>query len=57
VRAALLTGMFGLQPRPTHAEVLAWLVYAIPMGFLVLVPRRPKTERMSQPDPEPVLAV
>jgi high-affinity iron transporter len=57
VRAALLTGMFGLQPRPTHAEVLAWLAYAIPMGFLVLVPRRPKTERMSQPDPEPVLAV
>jgi high-affinity iron transporter len=57
VRAALLTGMFGLQPRPTHAEVVAWLLYAIPMGILVLVPRRPKPKPTSQPDPQPVLAV
>jgi high-affinity iron transporter len=55
VRAALLTGMFGLQPRPTHAEVTAWLLYAIPMGIFVLVPRRPKPKPASQP--EPVLAV
>jgi high-affinity iron transporter len=55
VRAALITGMFGLQPRPTHAEVTAWLLYAIPMGILVLRPRRPKPKPASQP--EPVLAV
>ena len=55
VRAALLTGMFGLQPRPTHAEVGAWLLYAIPMGLLVLVPRRPKPKPASTP--EPALAV
>ena len=42
VRAALLTGMFGLQPRPVWAEVIVWLAYAIPFGVLVVIPRRPK---------------
>jgi len=42
VRAALITGMFGLQPRPTQAEVIAWLAYAIPFGILVATSRRPK---------------
>jgi high-affinity iron transporter len=48
VRAALLTGMLGLQPVPTVGETLAWLLYAIPMGLYVLwpAPRRPvQTER------------
>jgi high-affinity iron transporter len=40
VRASLLTGMLGLQPVPTVAEVLAWLAYAIPMGAYVLWPQR-----------------
>ena len=41
VRASLLTGVLGLQPVPTVAEVLAWLLYAIPMGAYVLWPHRP----------------
>lgn len=40
VRAALLTGMFGLQPRPTWAEAIAWLAYAVPFLFIVAVPPR-----------------
>lgn len=36
VRAALLTGMFGLQAQPVTAEVLAWVLYAVPMLFVVL---------------------
>ena len=53
VRAALLTGMLGLQPIPTVGETLVWLLYAIPMGLYVLWPtRRPvQTER---PAPAPV---
>src|SRR6185503_2806369 len=38
VRAALLTGMLGLQPVPTLGETLAWLLYAIPMSLYVLWP-------------------
>jgi high-affinity iron transporter len=40
VRAALLTGMFGLQPQPTWSEVVAWLGYAVPFLFIVTVPPR-----------------
>jgi high-affinity iron transporter len=39
VRASLLTGVLGLQPVPTVAEVLAWLLYAVPMGMYVLWPQ------------------
>lgn len=51
VRAALLTGMLGLQPVPTVGEALAWLVYAIPMALYVLWPaRRPvQTEPRTTP--------
>ena len=50
VRAALLTGMLGLQPVPEVGEVLAWLAYAIPMALFVLWPARPaRTERRTAP--------
>ena len=51
VRAALLTGMLGLQPVPTVGETLAWLLYAVPMALYVLWPaRRPvQTERRPRP--------
>ena len=51
VRAALLTGMLGLQPIPTVSETLAWLVYAVPMALYVLWPARPpaRTERRTAP--------
>jgi high-affinity iron transporter len=40
VRAALLTGMFGLQPRPSWAEVIAWFAYALPFLIIVSLPPR-----------------
>jgi len=44
VWASLLTGVLGLQPKPTVIEAVGWLVYAIPMLAYVLWPRpqRPK---------------
>jgi high-affinity iron transporter len=42
VRASLLTGMLGLQPTPTMAEVAVWLLYAVPMSLYVLWPQRPR---------------
>ena len=56
VRAALLTGMLGLQPVPTVGETLAWLLYAIPMSLYVLWPSRPpaKAERTA---PAPAVTV
>jgi high-affinity iron transporter len=40
VTASLLTGVLGLQARPTAAEVVAWLLYALPMLAYVGWPRR-----------------
>jgi high-affinity iron transporter len=42
--AALFTGMLGLQPQPTTAEVVAYLAYLVPMLVYVLWPSgRPAT--------------
>jgi FTR1 family protein len=38
--AALLTGMLGLQPRPTDVELIAYLAFAVPAVAFVLVPAR-----------------
>jgi high-affinity iron transporter len=38
VTSSLLTGMLGLQPSPTYAEVGAYLIYAVPMLLFVLSP-------------------
>lgn len=38
VQASLLTGMLGLQPRPVVVEVVAWLVYLVPVGLYVVWP-------------------
>jgi high-affinity iron transporter len=56
VRASLLTGMLGLQPVPTVAEVLAWIAYAVPMGAYVLWPQR-RDPRKVAATVEPPLAV
>src|SRR4051794_25674205 len=40
--ASLLTGMLGLQPRPTVIEAIGYLVYAVPMALFVLWPQRPR---------------
>jgi high-affinity iron transporter len=47
VRAALLTGMFGLQPRPTWAEVIVWVAYAVPFIAIVIVPPRQAAKNKS----------
>lgn len=38
ISGALLTGMLGLQPKPTTGESLAYLLYAVPMGLFVIWP-------------------
>ncbi len=38
VSSSLLTGVLGLQPRPTTGEAFGWLVYAVPMLAYVLLP-------------------
>ena len=40
VQASLITGMFGLQPVPTVAEVFVWLAYVVPMTVYILKPVR-----------------
>ena len=36
---SLLTGLLGFQPCPTVAEVVGWLLYAVPMLTFVLWPQ------------------
>ena len=49
--AALFTGMLGMQPQPTTAEVIVYFAYLLPMLAYVLWPaRRPATA----PPPRPV---
>jgi len=40
VTSSLLTGMLGLQARPTDGEVLVYLLYAVPMLLFVLWPQQ-----------------
>ncbi|HEX5465951.1 MAG TPA: iron uptake transporter permease EfeU [Candidatus Limnocylindrales bacterium] len=47
--SALITGVLGIQPRPTVIEVLGWLVYLIPVGLYVAWPQ-------PRPAPRPVPA-
>ena len=49
VHASLLTGMLGVQPVPTVAEVLIWLVYVVPMSAYVLWPQPPRQVATSAP--------
>jgi high-affinity iron transporter len=35
---SLITGILGIHPQPTVIEVVGWLLYAIPMLVIVLVP-------------------
>jgi high-affinity iron transporter len=47
VRSSLLTGMLGLQPKPTYAEVAAYVLYALPMLVYVLWPRQTGPRRVA----------
>jgi high-affinity iron transporter len=59
VRSALVTGVLGIQPKPTWAELIAWLAYLVPVTLFVVWPRRtpvrPSATTTSIPDPTPVL--
>lgn len=46
---SLLTGILGLQPQPVVAEVIAWLVYVVPMAAFVLWPDRWRRTAMAPP--------
>ncbi len=55
VASALITGMFGIQPKPTLGEALAWVIYAVPMTLYVLsAPSTPKKSVPAPGTPEPV---
>jgi high-affinity iron transporter len=48
--SSLLTGVLGIQPQPTVVEVVAWLVYLVPMLVFVLWPvRRPARSDSTAP--------
>jgi high-affinity iron transporter len=51
VTSSLLTGMLGLQPLPTYAEVGVWLLYVVPMTLYVLWPQG---RRLTVPSSRPV---
>jgi high-affinity iron transporter len=53
IRASLLTGTLGIQPVPTWAEVIAWVLYAVPMSVYVLWPQRfgPRPQHVAEPVP------
>jgi high-affinity iron transporter len=45
--ASLLTGMLGLQPHPSVAQIVVYLAYALPMGTYVLWPRARAASKQS----------
>lgn len=45
ITSSLLTGIFGLQPRPTVAEIGGYVVYVVPMLTYVLWPTRRRARR------------
>ena len=50
VQSSLLTGVLGLQPQPVVAEVMVWLLYAVPMLTFIAWPRhaaRPAVKPLS----------
>ena len=53
VTSSLLTGMLGLQPQPTVAEAVVYLVYAVPLLVYVLWPQR---ARKREPAPQTAAA-
>ncbi len=48
VSGSLLTGMLGLQPAPAIVEVLAYVLYAVPMALYVVWPDRLRPRRRSR---------
>jgi FTR1 family protein len=57
VTSSLLTGMLGLQPRPTDGELAAYLIYAVPMLLFVLWPRRMRVSKKAKAKAQVMLAI
>jgi FTR1 family protein len=57
VTSSLLTGMLGLQPRPTDGEVAAYLIYAVPMLLFVLWPQRVRVSKKAKTKAQVMLAI
>ncbi|HSS73038.1 MAG TPA: iron uptake transporter permease EfeU [Gaiellaceae bacterium] len=51
VRSSLLTGILGFQPRPVSAEVVGYLLYAVPVALYVLWPQGLRLRRVSRREP------
>jgi high-affinity iron transporter len=51
VGSSLITGVLGVQPKPTVAETIAWFVYAVPVILYVAWPRGRRPVKTS-PRPE-----
>jgi len=51
VRGSLLTGLFGFQPEPVVAEVIGYLLYAVPVALYVLWPSGLRLRRQRRPEP------
>lgn len=47
IRAGLLTAFLGLQPAPTYAELIGWVIFLVPAAVYVLRPRRRILPRVS----------
>ncbi len=45
VPSALFTGVLGIQPKPTVAEVIGWLAYFVPVAAFVVMSSRRKRPR------------
>jgi high-affinity iron transporter len=45
VLSALLTGMLGIQPKPTAIEAVGWLAYFVPITIYVLRPHKARPSR------------
>jgi high-affinity iron transporter len=50
VLSSLLTGVLGIQSKPTVSETIAWFVYAVPVVAYVAWPRRRPARRAPQPE-------
>jgi high-affinity iron transporter len=44
---SIVTGVFGIQPRPTVLEGIVWVIYLVPMLVFVLWPQRRRTPAAS----------
>jgi high-affinity iron transporter len=45
ILSALLTGMLGIQPKPTVIEAIGWLAYFVPVSIYVLRPHKARPSR------------